>query len=354
MLKRPILILASTIYFHSYISLMMIIGNLVILIGIIFYKINPTIVLFMLRIKLYIIIIVSFILICSITVIHIVPLVSYAHRNGSLRIDTVQTNKDFPLFYFKFTDANDNFGDKLSHVLIKAIVNFNVTVITDDAHKLICDKPKLLAIGSIIHFACPNDVIWGSGLISPSAFISHWKSMPNLTFDIRAVRGPTTRSILMSELNLTVPAIYGDPALLLPYYLISFKKSTKPVIRRLLILHYTDADKQTITSGLNQVVTVHVLLPWNELLSLIVQSELVISTSLHGIIVAEAFGVPARLLKSPLLDLFKFHDYYEGTNRTLRYAATIDEAIKMGGESPPNINLTLLRNAFPFDKFKAE
>jgi hypothetical protein len=49
--------------------------------------------------------------------------------------------------------------------------------------------------------------------------------------------------------------------------------------------------------------TVHELLSWDQLLNLILQSELVISTSLHG-------------------NLFKFHDYYEGTNRTLRYATT--------------------------------
>jgi hypothetical protein len=45
------------------------------------------------------------------------------------------------------------------------------------------------------------------------------------TLDIRAVRGLRTRNVLISKFNLTVPEIYGDPALLLPYYLSSYKKS---------------------------------------------------------------------------------------------------------------------------------
>ncbi|CAF3719808.1 unnamed protein product [Rotaria sp. Silwood1] len=353
MLKRPILILASTIYFRSYISLMMIIGNLIIVIGILFYKTNSIFVLFMARMKLYLIII---IIIVSTIIIYdtivIVPSLSYSNHRNSLHINNIKVTKDFPLFYYKPSSMNDNFGDKLSHILVQSILNYNLTVITSVNEKSFCEKPKLLAIGSIIHIACPHDVIWGSGLISASSFISHWKSISNLTIDIRAVRGPRTRNILMSKYNLTVPEIYGDPALLLPYYLTSFKKSTKPIIRRLLILHYIDVYKKSITSGINQIVTVHAFLPWNELLNLIVQSELVISTSLHGIILSEAFGVPARLLKSPLLDLFKFHDYYEGTNRTLRYATTIATAIAMGGENPPKLNLTKLINAFPFDKFQ--
>ena len=66
------------------------------------------------------------------------------------------------------------------------------------------------------------------------------------------------------------------------------------------------------------------------------------------------FGIPARLLKSPFLELFRYYDYYEGTNRTLRYATTIDQAIAMGGEEPPKINLTSLLTAFPFDKFRTD
>ncbi|CAF3114582.1 unnamed protein product [Rotaria sp. Silwood2] len=356
MLKRPILILASTIYFRSYISSMMITGNLIILLGILFYKTNSIIVSLMSRTKLNIII--TFIIILSAIIIYntrvIVSSLSFSNHKNSLRVDNVKLNKDFPLFYYKPNSMNDNFGDKLSHILVQSIVNFNLTVITNFREKSFCKKPKLLAIGSIIHFACPHDVIWGSGLLDSSHFIPRWKSLSNLTIDIRAVRGPRTRRILMSKFNLTIPEIYGDPALLLPYYLTSFKRSTKPIIRRLLILHYRDASGNISIPEVSRVVTVSAFLPWKELLSLIVQSQLVISTSLHGIILAEAFEIPARLLKSPLVDLFKFHDYYEGTNRTLRYATTIAKAIAMGGENSPKINLTKLINAFPFDKFKAE
>ena len=138
-------------------------------------------------------------------------------------------------------------------------------------------------------FACQNDVIWGSGILHPVHDFRYLNSTLLHTLDIRAVRGPRTRNILISKFNLTVPEIYGDPALLLPYYLTSYKKFVKPTISTLLILHFIDVVKRLNVSSLNSIVTVHVFLPWNELLSLIVQSQLVISTSLHGIIVSEAF-----------------------------------------------------------------
>ncbi|CAF3810674.1 unnamed protein product [Rotaria sordida] len=349
MLKRPTIIFASIIYFDTQISLMMIIGNIIILIGIILYKINIIALLSISRTKLYIIIS-SLILIFSIVIIF-PPVHNYTNVNDSLRIKMVKMNKDFPLFYWRHATGVDNFGDKLSDILIKLIVGSNLSVITSDKPYSLCKKPKLLAIGSIFNFACRNDVIWGSGILDPSHFHPRLNSTLKHTLDIRAVRGPRTRNILISKFNLNVPEVYGDPALLLPYYLTSYKKLSKPTIPILIILHHADVKNKSIQFGLNGIVTANAFVPWNELLSLIVQSKLVISSSLHGIIVSEAFGISARLLKSPHFSLFKFYDYYESTNRTLRYATTIDQAINMGGEKLPNINLKPLLNAFPFDKF---
>ncbi|CAF5214893.1 unnamed protein product, partial [Rotaria magnacalcarata] len=174
------------------------------------------------------------------------------------------------------------------------------------------------------------------------------------TLDIRAVRGPRTRQFLMSTFNISVPEVYGDPALLLPYYLTGYKKALVPTISKLLILHFRDATRGPTIVGKTPIITINAFLPWNEIINLILQSELVISTSLHGIIVAEAFGIPARVLASHNVKLFKFHDYFEGTGRKLRYANNLSEAIQMGGEIPMKLHLTKLRNAFPMDKFEAK
>jgi pyruvyltransferase len=36
---------------------------------------------------------------------------------------------------------------------------------------------------------------------------------------------------------------------------------------------------------------------WRRIIQIIIESKFVISSSLHGIIIAEVFGIPARLLK---------------------------------------------------------
>ncbi len=81
----------------------------------------------------------------------------------------------------------------------------------------------------------------------------------------------------------------------------------------------------------------------------ILNSKFVISSSLHGIIIAEAYGIPARLLRitenEPLL---KYQDYYIGTNRpNFKFALSVEEALKMGGEPPFECDLEKLYEAFP-------
>lgn len=70
-------------------------------------------------------------------------------------------------------------------------------------------------IGSIIQFLGQDCVVYGSG------FLFRW-AMPQfarkkLKLDIRAVRGPLTRNVLM-ELGYKLPEVYGDPAILLPLF----------------------------------------------------------------------------------------------------------------------------------------
>ena len=85
----------------------------------------------------------------------------------------------------------------------------------------------------------------------------------------------------------------------------------------------------------------------------ILKAKLVISGSLHGIVVAEAFGIPARLLKITSKEpIFKYQDYYWGTGRKkFKIAYSLEEALKMGGEQKPIIDLKKLLESFPYDKF---
>ncbi|CAF4890370.1 unnamed protein product [Rotaria socialis] len=344
----------AAIYFRSRLNSPMIVGSLIAAFGLILYKVDTeTLKNTLYRTRQFSIGVVFILLIlCTGALVSRVFNFGSAKNAFSLRSSPMRTN--FSLFYWKMSGANENFGDKLSHILLMSIVGPNLSLITAEEQSAYCKTPKLLAIGSIFQFSCENDVIWGSGVLDSTTFPSKSYSKIMRTLDIRAVRGPRTRQFLMSTFNISVPEVYGDPALLLPYYLTGYKKASVPTILRLLILHFRDDTRGPSIAGNTPIVTINACLPWDQIINLILQSELVISTSLHGIIAAEAFGVPARVLVSPHVELFKFHDYFEGTQRKLRYANNLSEAIQMGGEIPMKLDLTKLRNAFPMDKFEAK
>lgn len=245
-----------------------------------------------------------------------------------------------PLYYWREPPFL-NFGDYLSVVLVERIIGSPLRVQCNAA----IPGKKLLAIGSILSYAHENDVIWGTGLHGAILDRGGYR-FKNL--DVRAVRGPITRSFLMDKFQIDCPEIYGDPALLMPYFFPELKKAEKPEKPYLIIPHYSDIRYFPKSKYPNCVYPTE---PWDVVVSQILNSELVISSSLHGIIVAEAFGIPARQLRvSDHENGLKFKDYYLGTNRPdARYAKSVEEAILMGGERPFDCDLKKLYEAFPFD-----
>ncbi|CAF4337605.1 unnamed protein product [Rotaria magnacalcarata] len=344
----------AAIYFRSGLNSQMIFGNLIVAFGLLLYKVDMKTLKNVPYQTRQFSISVVFLLLILYTGALVSRVFHFGSVNNTFSLRSSPMRANFSMFYWKKSDTTENFGDKLSHILVMSIVGTNLSLLTAPEQREFCKTPKLLAIGSIFQFSCENDVIWGAGVLDSATFPTKSYSKIMQTLDIRAVRGPRTRQFLMSTFNISVPEVYGDPALLLPYYLTGYKKALIPTISKLLILHFRDATREPTIAGNTPIVTINACLPWNQIINLILQSELVISTSLHGIIVAEAFGIPARVLASHQVELFKFHDYFEGTGRKLRYANNLSEAIHMGGEIPMKLHLTKLRNAFPMDKFEAK
>lgn len=71
----------------------------------------------------------------------------------------------------------------------------------------------------------------------------------------------------------------------------------------------------------------------------ILEAELVISSSLHGIILAEAYGVPAVMLGNVPINRFKYYDWYYSTERyDFPVALSVNEALCTKPASLPDLS----------------
>ncbi len=207
----------------------------------------------------------------------------------------------------------------------------------------------LTTVGSIIGCEKFDAVIWGSGVLSMGAAKSIFRLDLLIKYDVRAVRGPITREILMLA-GYDVPEVYGDPGILMP--LIYSPESVEKVHDAGLILHYKSELSPEERMGLYEidVCTADHAFFIDEIL----RCRRVISSSLHGIILAEAYGVPAVFLNEGTDELLKFIDWYHSTGRTeIKIARSVAQALEMDPMPLPELGSMQqgLMEAFPRDIF---
>ena len=174
-----------------------------------------------------------------------------------------------------------------------------------------------LCIGSVLSwYNLDGKIIIGTGIMDPKEKI---KGMPKR---IVSVRGPKTREILLNY-GISCPMKYGDMALLLPLYYkpsISLNKES-PII----ILHHATKldDVHGIVRDIQikfdaDIISMSEYTNWTDIIDRIVGAKFVISESLHGLIVAEAYGIPCvwvEFQKHPEYWNFKFEDFYESIGK---------------------------------------
>jgi pyruvyltransferase len=157
-----------------------------------------------------------------------------------------------------------------------------------------------LAVGSIAKFAKANTVVLGSGFMRFNDPVSRHAKY-------EFVRGPLSRQKII-EAGGKCPEIYGDLACILPRLIEPSPKKIKVG----LIPHYVDfaQAKQVYrdfkSTNLDNPDIIAVT-------KRITECEKIITSSLHGLIVAHAYGIPAAWVKmSDKLagDGFKFYDYF--------------------------------------------
>lgn len=203
-----------------------------------------------------------------------------------------------------------NFGDELNVYLIEELTGKKVV----NAQNTLFKKKSISAIGSIVEYYSLSTIIWGSGAIEGSP-----RELRGKPIKVHAVRGKLTRKYLL-ENNVDCPSVFGDPALLLPYVY-------NPLILKKykygFIPHYTQLDNPIIKKFLSKYKDEILLISfkdygdWHNVIKQIKSCESIISASLHGLIISDAYGIPNVWIKvSGLIgDEFKFKDYFSGVKR---------------------------------------
>jgi len=164
----------------------------------------------------------------------------------------------------------------------------------------------LYTVGSIArNIGYPDRaVVWGSGIISSDDTFAR----PKKTL---LVRGPRTKKRFL-ELGYDCPSLFGDPALLLPFFY-----TPKANVRFFLgiVPHYSSYTwALSRFKGVEGVKVIDVTQPVEMVMNDIAECESIISSSLHGLIVSHALGVKAswaRFGKELIGDDVKFFDYSE-------------------------------------------
>jgi pyruvyltransferase len=190
----------------------------------------------------------------------------------------------------------NNVGDTLTPIIVEHFIKCKVEWVERKF------KGKLLAVGSIMRALRKGDTVWGAGVMRENDEFP----MANLC-KILAIRGKLSEKRLGCKCG-----VYGDPALLLP---LMYSPKIKKTRELGYVPHYIDQD---LFVGKK---IVDVLKPWKEFVDDLLQYERIETSSLHGLIIALAYGVPAKWIKYSdrvIGDGFKFKDFGTGVGLEIK------------------------------------
>ena len=216
---------------------------------------------------------------------------------------------------------HNNFGDDLNAILLSELSGKKVLAYNSFYH-FRHPVDNIMAIGSVLGWMeNSKTTVWGSGILDPNM----GKQCKHYSIGkVCAVRGKLTRKCLL-QAGIDCPEVYGDPALLMP---LIYRPSSSSVKGRVgIIPHYVDTDSSHVRRLLTELGSDGVLIKvrgynsWQEVIDLISSCEFIISSSLHGLILADAYSIPNQWVKFSNLitgGSFKFDDYYSAVGKESR------------------------------------
>lgn len=205
-----------------------------------------------------------------------------------------------------------NWGDSINPILIQKISGRKVLPCRDQ------EKSHYIVCGTFLNHANANSIIWGTGGDNSFSYRE--------IGEIHAVRGPLTRKLLLDQGIKDVPDVYGDPSLVYPRFY-------NPIISKKydvgIIPHYVDKDNSWVLSQerSNNVHVINIQGRINHVVDEIKMCEIVLSSSLHGLICADSYGVESVWIK--LSDKiksgkFKYLDYFQSVGKQVKEPVLIE------------------------------
>lgn len=250
---------------------------------------------------------------------------------------------------------NGKYPYNLGDVLAMPIINFMLAKKGVKADKVVNGRKHLFTVGSGGLRSFQNTTIWGTGIMYDGLkgfwFEKYWYA-DHRHLDIRAVRGPLTRDVYM-KLGHKCPEVYGDPGILMP---LIYQPDYNVVCRGgqdyAIIPQYTTENEVRKYFTDDMIISMNTN-DYKSVIDKIVSCKKVYSSSLHGIILAEAYGVPAIFFRGiPAVIDFKYKDYYASTGRfDVPMANNLAEAFSFEAPELPDLSRLQqgLMDAFPYD-----
>jgi pyruvyltransferase len=251
--------------------------------------------------------------------------------------------------------AQANWGDDINYYLIRHLTKRNVSVYFDNPLAVSLKSTNYLCIGSTLNYLTTNtSVVWGAGVIDENLRL---RAKPRR---VCAVRGPLTRNYLLAQ-GVECPEIYGDPALLIPFFYRPACKERRGGRRICIIPHYADADSSALAPIKTQhpdvsIIDVAHYGKWTDFIDRICEHDVVFSSSLHGLMVAESYGIPnhwIRLSDKVIGNGFKFRDFYRSIGKKIEAPVIVEstfDPVELASRpwTQGTLNLSKLLNACPF------
>lgn len=246
-----------------------------------------------------------------------------------------------------------NWGDDMNLYLAdlwfdKKIINYATSVIS-----WFLFKENFSLIGSVLQAANEHTIVWGSGLLYEHLYP---QKQPK---KILAVRGPFSRNVLLKH-GLQCPEVYGDPILLLPkYYVPQVEKKYKIGV----IPHIHDENNTILTAYTSQNKDVHIISMghyehWQDVVNDIVSCDIILSSSLHGLIISDAYNISNVWIEFESQTeekKFKFYDYFASVKRGTKEPVIVNSigdiqtaTEKVVDFTPIDIDLEPLIKSCPF------